>query len=74
MPNKFQHQVTYELQGRRIEAPGLPALVLPVNARRWVLVDNNYEETNLHLNLANQILSLELMELLILKFKFKFQI
>jgi hypothetical protein len=55
-------------------APGLPALVLPVNARRWVLVDNNYEETNPHLNLANQILSLELMELLILKFKFKFQI
>jgi predicted transcriptional regulator of viral defense system len=40
MPNKCQHQVACELQGRRIEAPGLPALVLPVNTRRWVLVDN----------------------------------
>jgi hypothetical protein len=25
-----------ELQGRWIEAPGLPALMLPVNARQWV--------------------------------------
>ena len=23
-----------------LEAPGLPALVLPVNVRRWVLADN----------------------------------
>jgi hypothetical protein len=35
-PDKSQHQVACELQGRRIEAPGLPALVLPVNSRRWV--------------------------------------
>jgi hypothetical protein len=39
-PNKPQHQGTCELQGRQIEAPGLLALVLPVNARRWVLADN----------------------------------
>jgi hypothetical protein len=30
------------LQGRRIEALGHPALVLPVNARRWVLSDNTF--------------------------------
>jgi hypothetical protein len=30
-----------ELQGRRIEASGLLALMLPVDARRWVLADNN---------------------------------
>jgi hypothetical protein len=29
-----------ELQSRRIETLGLPALVLPVNTRRWVLADN----------------------------------
>jgi hypothetical protein len=34
MPNKSQHQAAYELQGRQIEAPGLLALVLPVNVRR----------------------------------------
>jgi hypothetical protein len=42
MPNKPQPHGTCELQGRRIEAPGLPALVLPVNARRWVLADNTF--------------------------------
>jgi hypothetical protein len=31
-----------ELQGRRIEASGLLALVLPVNTRRWVLADNTF--------------------------------
>jgi hypothetical protein len=31
------------MQGRRIEALGHPALVLPVDARRWVLADNNYK-------------------------------
>jgi hypothetical protein len=41
MPNEPQPQGTCELQGRRIEAPGLLPLVLPVNARRWVLADNN---------------------------------
>jgi hypothetical protein len=41
-PNESQHQVTCELQGWRIEVRGLPALVLPVNACRWVLVDNTY--------------------------------
>jgi hypothetical protein len=41
MPNKSQHQVACELQGRRIEAPGLPALVVPVNVRQWVLVDKH---------------------------------
>jgi hypothetical protein len=32
----------FELQGQRIEAPGLPALVLPVNAHQWVLADNTF--------------------------------
>jgi hypothetical protein len=41
MPNESQHQVACELQGQRIEAPGLPALMLLVNTRRWVLADNN---------------------------------
>jgi hypothetical protein len=40
MPNEPQPQGTCELQGRRIEAPGLPALMLPVNAHRRVLADN----------------------------------
>jgi hypothetical protein len=40
MPNELQPQGAWKLQGRRIEAPGLPALVLPVDARRWVLADN----------------------------------
>jgi hypothetical protein len=39
-PNELQPQGTCKLQGQRIEALGLPALVLPVNARQWVLVDN----------------------------------
>jgi hypothetical protein len=39
-PNEPQPQVACELQGRRIEALDLLALVLPVNARRWVLADN----------------------------------
>jgi hypothetical protein len=42
MPNEPQPQGTCELQGRWIEAPGLPALVLPINARRWVLADNTF--------------------------------
>jgi hypothetical protein len=41
-PNELQPQGAYKLQGRRIEAPGLPALVLPVDAHRWVLADNNF--------------------------------
>jgi hypothetical protein len=41
IPNESQHQVMCELQGRRIEVPVLPALVLPVNARRWVLANNS---------------------------------
>jgi hypothetical protein len=40
MINEPQPQGTCELQGRRIEALGLSALVLPVDARRWVLADN----------------------------------
>jgi hypothetical protein len=39
-PNEPQPQGVCELQGWQIEAPGLPALVLPVNAYRWVLADN----------------------------------
>jgi hypothetical protein len=35
-PNEVQPQGACELQGRRIEAPGLPALVLPVDAHRGV--------------------------------------
>jgi hypothetical protein len=42
MPNKPQPQDACELQGRRIEAPGLLALVLPVNAHRWVLANNTF--------------------------------
>jgi hypothetical protein len=42
MPNEIQPQGTCKLQGRQIEALGLPALVLPVDARRWVLADNRY--------------------------------
>jgi hypothetical protein len=45
MPNEPQPQGACELQGRRIEAPGLPALVLPVNTRRWVLADNTFWHT-----------------------------
>jgi hypothetical protein len=41
MPNELQPQGACELQGRWIEALGLPTLVLPVNARRWVLADNS---------------------------------
>jgi hypothetical protein len=40
MPNELQPQGACELQGRWIEAPGLPALMLPVDADRWVLADN----------------------------------
>jgi hypothetical protein len=40
MPNEPQPQGVCEMQGRQIEAPGLPALVLPVDIRRWVLADN----------------------------------
>jgi hypothetical protein len=40
MPNELQPQDACELQGRRIEAPGFPALVFPVDACRWVLADN----------------------------------
>jgi hypothetical protein len=42
MANEPQPQGVCELQGRRIKAPGLPALVLTVNARRWVLADNTF--------------------------------
>jgi glycosyltransferase involved in cell wall biosynthesis len=41
MPNEPQPQGACELQGRWIDASGLPALVLPVNARRCVLADNS---------------------------------
>jgi hypothetical protein len=37
MPNEPQRQGACEQQGRQIEAPILPALVLPVNARRLVM-------------------------------------
>jgi hypothetical protein len=40
MPNELQPQGTCELQGLWIDAPGLPALVLPVDARRGVWADN----------------------------------
>jgi hypothetical protein len=40
MPNEPQPQGACELQSRWIEALGLPALVLPVDAHRWVLADN----------------------------------
>jgi hypothetical protein len=46
MPNDLQPQGACELQGRRIEAPGLPTLVLPVDARRWVLADNRAPSVN----------------------------
>jgi hypothetical protein len=36
MPNELQPQGACELQGRRIEALGLPAFMLPVDARRGV--------------------------------------
>jgi hypothetical protein len=36
MPNEFHPQGTCELQSRRIEASGLLALVLPINARQAV--------------------------------------
>jgi hypothetical protein len=45
MPNEPQPQGACELQGHQIEAPGLPTLVLPVNARRWVLADNTFWHT-----------------------------
>jgi hypothetical protein len=35
-PNELKPQGACELQGQWIEAPGLPALVLPVNARQGV--------------------------------------
>jgi hypothetical protein len=38
--NKPEPQGVCELQGRQIEAPGLPALMLSVDTRRWVLADN----------------------------------
>jgi hypothetical protein len=41
MPNELQPQGVCELQGRRIEASGLPALMLAVDTRQWVLADNN---------------------------------
>jgi hypothetical protein len=40
MPNEPQPQGACELQGQQIEAPGLSALVLPVDTRQWVLADN----------------------------------
>jgi hypothetical protein len=39
-PNEPWPQDVCELQGQRIEASSLPALVLPVNACQWVLADN----------------------------------
>jgi hypothetical protein len=42
MPNDPQPQGACKLQGQQIEAPGLPTLVLPVNARRWVLANNTF--------------------------------
>jgi hypothetical protein len=33
-----------ELQGQQIEAPGLPALPLPVDAHRWVLANNRFTD------------------------------
>jgi hypothetical protein len=41
-PNQPQPQGVCELQGRQIEAPGLLALVLPVDTRQWVLADNTF--------------------------------
>jgi hypothetical protein len=43
MPNELQPQGTCELQGWWIEAPGLLALMLPVDAHRWVLADNGLQ-------------------------------
>jgi hypothetical protein len=50
-PDESQHQVACELQGRWIEAPGLLAFVLPVNARRWVFgrQHNPEPQTPVHL-------------------------
>jgi hypothetical protein len=42
MPNDPQPQGACKLQGQQIEALGLPTLVLPVNARRWVLANNTF--------------------------------
>jgi hypothetical protein len=42
MPNEPQPQGAFELQGRQIEAPGIPTLVLPVDTRQWVLADNTF--------------------------------
>jgi hypothetical protein len=42
MPNEPQPQGACELQGRQIEALGLPALMLPIDTRRWVLVNNTF--------------------------------
>jgi hypothetical protein len=41
-PNEPHPPGACELQGRRIEAPGLLALVLLVDARRWVLANNTF--------------------------------
>jgi hypothetical protein len=45
-PNEPQPQGACGLQGRRIEALVLLALVLPVNARQWVLADNKPKSRN----------------------------
>jgi hypothetical protein len=42
MPNEPQPQGMCKLQGRQIEAPGLPGLMLPVDIRRWVLANNTF--------------------------------
>jgi hypothetical protein len=42
MPNEPQPQGACELQGRQIEPPSLPALVSPIDTRRWVLADNTF--------------------------------
>jgi hypothetical protein len=51
-PNEPQPQSACELQGRRIEAPSLLTLVLPVKARRWVLTDNKYHLASLGTELS----------------------
>jgi hypothetical protein len=51
MPNEPQPQGACELQGRQIEAPGLLALVLPVDTHQWVLADNSRPQLDQQLHL-----------------------
>jgi hypothetical protein len=58
MPNEPQPQGACELQGRQIEAPSLPALVLPVDTHRWVLADNNLFNELLPRNKTRHVIAL----------------